>query len=183
MRPRIAGVDFSLTSTGLALIDPAGQLYAHRVRPPLAVGNGPDRLEWLLRFILPVVAGADLVVLEAPIHGQSRGSLPLIGGWHVVRHAIWQAGCPAFAEVQNSTLKVYATGYGRSEKPAVLAAVQARYQVAPNSAPVAGHDEADAVVLAAMAAHHYGHPLAPVPETHARALGSVQWPTLPGKQA
>jgi crossover junction endodeoxyribonuclease RuvC len=94
----------------------------------------------------------------------------------MITHQLWAWKIPCVV-VSPSQLKTYALGKGSgkgTDKDWVLAAVVRRYlEVA-----IAGNDEADALVLAAMAADHYGHPVVTVPETHRRALATVSWPDL-----
>lgn len=43
-----------------------------------------------------------------------------------------------------------------------------------------GNDEADALVLAAMAHRHLGHPIDELPKTHLAAMDKIRWPGLTG---
>lgn len=77
--------------------------------------------------------------------------------------------------VSPTSLKLYAAGNGKADKPDVRAAVERRYGVS-----VANDDEADALTLAAMGADVYGAPLAPAPEDQRQALRSADWPVIVG---
>jgi crossover junction endodeoxyribonuclease RuvC len=170
------GLDLSLTSTGVGLIRD-GRAWALRLRPGKARGTGPARLDWLALQAARCCEGAAVIVAEGPSYGNAQGAFKLGGLFGVIELELWRAGCPPPVLVAPATLKVYATGYGGSRqrpvtKTTVLDAVRATYP----RVDFAGHDAADGFVLAAMAADHYGEPLAEVPATHARALGSVEWP-------
>lgn len=169
----IAGLDLSLTSTGLAVAD-HGDVRLHRIQPRKLAGH--DRLNFLLDDISQV-RGADLVVVEGPSYGSTGGSQHERAGlWWLVAHYLWLQHLP-YAVVPPSVLKKYATGYGggpKSGKDQVLAAVIRRYP----DVPVDGNDVADALVLAAMAADQYGEALEPVPKLNRAALGSVTWPDI-----
>jgi Holliday junction resolvasome RuvABC endonuclease subunit len=178
----ITGLDLSLASTGLARID-GGQVWLHRLKP--APRKGHERLAWLMRAVAAYAEGSDLIVVEGAAYNATQGAFNLGGGWWVVMHHLWEKGLRVHVIVQTQTLKVYACGHGGSArdpvgKDRVVREVAARYpmvKLAPTD-----NDKADALVLAAMGAHRYGFPLAPVPDHHARALKVPDWPgeTVPG---
>jgi hypothetical protein len=143
----------------------------HRLRPAPKLGTGHERLQWLLGEIGDHTRGSDLCTLEGPSYGSPNKQHAMGGLWWMVAHGLWRRGIP-YAVVTPDQLKIYACGTSRKDKDEVLAAVIRRYQ----GVEVNGNDEADALVLAAMAAHYLGSPLAPVPATHLRALTMVKWP-------
>lgn len=169
---RIAGLDLSLTSTGVAEI--------HGIEVTLATitpgkRKGHDRLQYLFDEICSRIFDASLVVIEGPSYGSDYGKAHERAGlWWLVAHVLWGNQIP-YVVITPTQVKKYATGYGggpKSGKDKVLAAVVRRYA----DVPVDGNDQADALVLAAMAADHYGDPLAPVPAAHRAALTAVEWP-------
>jgi hypothetical protein len=83
---------------------------------------------------------------------------------------------------------IYATGKAswkgetsREVKGRVRDAVAIRYGV--DCTGPRRYDEADAYILMAMGMAHLGHALAPVPDTHSRALAGVAWPDTLGVAA
>jgi crossover junction endodeoxyribonuclease RuvC len=118
---------------------------------------------------------ADLVVVEGLSHASTTGQhLTRAGLWHLVMDGIDSYGTP-WCEVAPSAVKRYAAGKGNAGKDEVLASVIRRYP----DVPVAGNDQADALVLVAMAAHHYQVSTLPsVPQSHAAALAKVDWPEV-----
>lgn len=86
----------------------------------------------------------DLVVCEQP-HLRGGGSFYLAGLAAVV--ILWgEVHGVAYAGVHTATLKKHATGNGRAEKPAMVAAAAKRWGIEPGS-----DDEADALCLLAWA--------------------------------
>ncbi len=170
---KIIGLDLSLTSTGVAgIVD--GCAWTARVVPPAGI-TGCERLHWISRELGDWTA--DLTVIEGPAYGtqrvNQRGHHERAGLWWMVRCQLWRAGQPA-AVVTPTCLKRYATGRGNAPKDAVLAAAIRRYR----DLEFDGNDQADALILAAMAADHYGQPLAPVAAVNRQALAAVDWPGL-----
>lgn len=186
----IVGLDISLTSTGVAIINTAGRIDVDTVKSkapvtdrhpktgkPLAASlwQRIDRLQSLTRQITATCEGADLVALEAPAVNSKTGHMHDRSGlWWLVLQALDQEGYNV-AEVTPQGRMKYATGKGQASKDAVLAAVVRRY----TEIDVTGNDEADALVIAAMASRHLGHPIEDsLPQTHLAAMDGVHWPAL-----
>ena len=168
----VAGLDLSLTSTGVAKARSDGEALVGRLRA--GKRRGHDRLEWLAQEVCAWAGDAGLVVVEGPSYGSQGNALHQLGGlWWVICHRLWLASIP-YAVVSPSLVKKYATGRGNADKDAVLASVIRRFP----AVPVEGNDEADALVLAAMGADRLGWPLAEMPKEHRRVLGVVDWPAL-----
>jgi crossover junction endodeoxyribonuclease RuvC len=161
---KIAALDLSLTSTGVAFTD--GSLCTIKAKRV-----GTERLDWLEREIWFCVADADVVVLEGYSFGSKGRSLFQIGELGgVVRLKLWREGI-AFAEVPPTVLKKLATGKGNASKDEVFAAAIRRldYQGCSN-------DEADALWLRHAGLLHYnGYNAA---ATHMEALVKVDWPIV-----
>jgi crossover junction endodeoxyribonuclease RuvC len=174
MPEHITGLDLSLTSTGFAAIC-GDKVELVTITPGKRTGH--ERLEYLFDEIRIRTFDADLVVIEGPSYGSDYGKAHERAGlWWLVAHVLWGARIP-YVVVSPAQVKKYATGYGggpKSGKDKVLAAVIRRYA----DVPVDGNDQADALVLAAMAADHYGDPLAAVPQANRAALAAVEWPAL-----
>jgi crossover junction endodeoxyribonuclease RuvC len=179
MPEQITGLDLSLTSTGFAEIRHACACGTEVKLATITPGKrtGHERLEYLFDEICNRAFAADLVVIEGPSYGSDYGKAHERAGlWWLIAHCLWRTSTP-YAVVTPSQVKKYATGAGagpKSGKDKVLAAVIRRYA----DVPVDGNDQADALVLAAMAADHYGDPLAQVPAGHKAALAAVNWPAL-----
>lgn len=170
-RRRYVGIDLSLQSTGAATIDEDGN-YTLRTFP--STGTKTDtlatrgvRLHNLTAEIILIACVADVVCIETPAYSQTTGSHHDRSGlWWLVVDALLGEELELF-EVSTSTVKKYATGKGNANKDTVLANVVRRYP----EAPVESNDEADAFVLAAIAARLDGHPIeASLPETHLAAM-------------
>lgn len=154
----IAGIDPSLTGTGVALIEHSSQV-VHTVRSKgrtadsiFARGN---RLRALRGSISGLVDRVDSVAIETPAHNQTSGH-------HHDRSGLWwltvdqlQGFGIAVHEVSTTQVKKYATGKGNASKMEVLAAAIKRYP----QFDIANDNEADAVVLAAFLARALGQPI------------------------
>lgn len=167
--PKVVGLDLSLTSTGVA-----GRGWTDTIKPHPKM-RGDDRLLFIRQQIVTTwTPGAALVAVEGPSYGSTgRGQHERAGLWWMVVCALRTHGIPV-AVIPPSSLKKYATGRGVGDKDDVLLAVARRFDWFAGK-----NDEADALVLAAMAADHLGQPMADMPATHRAALERVEWPDLP----
>lgn len=175
-KPRIAGLDLSLTSAGVALVQPGGAVSVHRVRPPAAAkATVHERLKVLYTEVRQLVHGATHITVEGPSFG-SQGQHKMGGMWWIVMHVLWLDNPDAeVVVVAPTTLKIYATGQGNKlEKDEIALMVARRYP----EVDIRNNDMADALVAAAMTADQLGCPLAEVPKTHRRAL--KDWPYKSG---
>lgn len=176
---RLIGIDLSLVSTGVAgyvLDHGPGQAWADRIDgKPWADLPTMPRLRLIRDHVLDYIRDVDLVVVESlAISRQTGQHLTRAGLWHMVMERVDSAGIP-WAQVSPTAIKKYATGRGGAHKDEVLASVIRRYR----NVEVGGNDAADALVLAAMAAHHYQvSTLSTVPASHAAALAKVAWPEV-----
>jgi len=191
---RVLGIDPSLTSTGLVLVEGGRVVETKRVRSKQV---GAQRVQNILDEIERAIWGgrrghemgyeptssacadegapADLIVgIEGTAMGAKGSSVVQIFGlWGIITHQLWQWGVPFYVVTPGGRMK-YATGKGNSQKDEVLAAVIRRYI----DADVTGNDVADALVIAAMGARQYDVPLeASLPQVNLQAMGGVTWPT------
>lgn len=167
----VIGLDLSLASTGVA----SNRGWVGRIVTKPDPGAGFfTRLRQIKAEVLDHVRGADLVVVEGLSLGSQTGQhMTRAGMWHLVMEAIDAADVP-WAQVSPAGVKQYATGKGNAGKDLVLASVIRRFP----TVEVSGNDEADALVLAAMGADHYGQRMTEMPELQRKALKKVVWPEL-----
>ena len=178
----VAGIDPSLTSTGVAVVDTQDRL---TIATHTVASKGRRDASWRERWERGVDLAADigalvphdseLVVVEAPTLSQGRQ------GGHLDRHGLWwalygnltRAGHDVLVVAASSRAK-YATGRGNAGKDEVLLAVSRRYP----HAPIVNNDQADAVALAAMGARLLGEPVEDrLPKAHLDALAKLALPT------
>lgn len=169
------GVDLSLASTGIS-----NGSTTHLIRPKLILGL--DRIRWIGSQILGGCVTLDkpvTIAIEGPSYGSQHGKEHERGGlwWHVVEK-LDQFGYPVLV-VAPATLKKYATGKGNAGKDQVLLAASRRFDWFAG-----GNDEADALFLAAIAAHLAGAPIVQMPALHTTDLASkVSWVRKPSAVA
>jgi Holliday junction resolvasome RuvABC endonuclease subunit len=184
-RPRVIGLDLSLTCTGIASITlptdndgrPTVDLldklkYRH-------TGRSHMRLSWLRCEIADRTDGAALVVVEGPAYGRGAqaGHHELAGLWWIITHHLWRRQIP-YAVCPPKVRAMYATGNGNAEKGEVRSGVAQHFGVECEG--TGRYDKADALSMAALGAHWLGYPLADLPDRHTRALAGVAWPdTVP----
>lgn len=170
---RVAGLDISLTGTGIATAGGTTRVptKGHR-RDSLAARR--NRIKLIADVVVTEVGDVDLAAVEGPVsYSQPGGSTWDRAGlwWQVVDRLIGR-DIPV-AVIPPTCRAKYATGSGGAPKAAVLEAAQRRY-----GAILASDDEADALILRAMGLHFLGQPLADVPPGHGVALVGCQWPDL-----
>jgi Holliday junction resolvasome RuvABC endonuclease subunit len=143
----VAGLDLSLSSTGI--LGAQGHLRVIRQ----GSRRGHDRLDYIIREILPDVLGCVLVAVEGPSYGSASlgGHEELSWLRGTVQRELWLRGIP-FVVVSPASLKMFATGNGRASKDEVHAAAEA-WHGAPIEGPVKNskYDMADALWLARLA--------------------------------
>jgi crossover junction endodeoxyribonuclease RuvC len=186
----IVGLDLSLTSTGIAILN-TGTRKAHvdriqsdppkterhpKTRKPLppTLLQRTERLGKLRDQICATAEDADLIVIEGPSFASKTGSAHDRSGlWWLVVHTLDDYRWAPIIEVPPSCRMKYATGKGNAPKDVVLAAVVRRYL----DVDVTGNDEADALILAAMGARHLGAPIEDtLPQLNLTAMDNVHWP-------
>lgn len=175
----VAGIDPSLTSAGVAVLDNGRPV--HVSHHGLRGHNGASwtsrsrRVRWTCGQIIAALADLtpDLVMIEGPSYGSQHGSqFDRAGLWHGL-YASLDARKVSVGVVAPQTRAKWATGTARAEKRRVLEAVRAWF---PNQ-PITCDDEADALVLACIGAHHLGDPMPfEVKPRHTTGLEKVAWP-------
>ena len=190
----VVGIDPSLTACGIAILRPADGFSATgsaRVSFLRSVGrsgrkgDGWDaRSERVVAQTRRITAhiprdGVELVVIEGPSYGSAHGA-------QMDRHALWigvystlrSRGIP-IAVVAPGTREKWATGSvprgidRKARKARVLTAVREMF---PDE-PIRNDDEGDALILAAIGAHHLGWPLPfETKPRHTTGLAAVEWP-------
>lgn len=150
----IVGVDFSLTSTGVcALIDGVAECVTIKSKKEEAWWEFPERVQSIGYQIAEwAQVGGDSVdgwVIESPAF-LAKGQLDrMFGGWWMVIEVLMRDyDWPPPLRVTPTQVKKFATNNGNANKDEVLAAVIRRYP----DVLVAGNDQADALVLAAIGA-------------------------------
>lgn len=163
-RPRIIGLDLSLTATGYAL--PDGQTGTFK---------GPWKGDWRLVAIRTAVAGhadsVDLAVLEGPVVRSSAAvAIGMVHG--AVRTALMELGVP-YVIIPPATLKAYATGKGNADKTAMAIAALKRA-----GREFADDNQCDAWWLRAAGLDWYGHTDFDMPKAQRDRLSKATWPQL-----
>jgi crossover junction endodeoxyribonuclease RuvC len=182
----IVGLDLSLTSTGIALVHPGGEITTKRVR---STGKKDDtwqrryaRLNALSGEISSYIPPRSLIVIESPSYASTTGSQHDRSGlWWLVwlatytRHWHQDSWCD-FIPVTPAQRMTYAVGKGGgrgTDKDNILAATIRRYP----DIDITGNDIADAVILAAIGARLIGSPLEQtLPQANLRALQKLELP-------
>ena len=179
----IAGIDPSLTSTGIAVKDWDGNIATHRVR---STGKKTDswnmrnnRIQGLATAITNRIPGGALVVIEAPSYGSiSTSAHDRSGLWWTIYDQLIDNECTIVPATPAQRM-MYATGKGGGKdagKDNVLAQTIRRY---PNI-DITGNDIADAVIFLAIGLRLTGQPLeTDLPKTHLNALNKLQLPHGP----
>lgn len=174
----VAGVDPSISSTGVAVLGP---LTCATLRIQSKPG-GQDLAHQLARMRHQVIAvhaaveevTPSLIVMEGPAYGSPNQMGHMLAGfWWLLAHALEKVA--PIAVVQPSTLKKYATGNGRASKDEMVAAAVRGF----SQVRIKGNDEADALALAAMGADRFGLLYAGGFESvHQGSIASVRWPEI-----
>jgi len=168
--PRVAGLDLSLTATGLAQVN--GETLT--INPKQ---KGDHRLPEIRARVLDAVVGqADLVVIEDLLHAtQSAGLTGMVHG--VVRAALIDQRIP-YVTVAPASLKKYATGRGNCDKTAMAVAAMSRAGL-----EFRDNNQCDAWWLRLMGLDGMGRAELALPMTQRASLSKVQWPVLVGESA
>lgn len=181
----VVGIDPSLTATGVALIQWLDGERESSVHTLGRKGKKDETLEQRERRIYDVVSGVHLLVstlgvtpiiaIEGPSHGHTTGSHHDRSGlWWALVHELRVRDQVEIIEITPGQVKKYATGKGNAGKTEVMAAAIRRYP----DVPISNDNEADAWVLAAMAARLIGEPVEEtLPKVNLESMTKVVRPT------
>lgn len=192
----VIGLDKSLASTGLAIIDDNATvpIVTYRIKSEPAkradklkptIEQRHDRMKVVEDRIISLlghrVRFPDLCLIEGPSYGSPQGAHEIGGSWWRIVDRLLSIGVPV-AEATPGQVKQYATGSGATsgpnkvEKHHVIEAVQRQY--GDVGAAIRQNDEADALILAAIGARHLGYPVESAPPSPAQlaALKKIRWP-------
>lgn len=162
--PKVAGLDLSMTATGVAHTQTDGTGCTHLVKP---AGKGDARLVEIRRQVLAYCQWSELVLVEGwLVRSQSA---PITGMVHgAVRSGLVELGLK-YGTVPPGTLKKYATGSGTAPKTAMAVAAYKRAGL-----EFTDDNQCDAWWLWAMALDHLGLPVVELPKTQREALGKIK---------
>jgi crossover junction endodeoxyribonuclease RuvC len=170
---RVAGLDLSLTATGIADDDGVATIKVALV----AKASDEERIKRLHRLTCLIdrrTRLADLVVIEGHSFNSRNTQAHSLGELHgVVKIILWQRSKP-FVLVAPAILKQYAAGKGNATKEEVLVAAA---RINPD---IRTSDEADAWWLRHMAIAYYKHQ--PSSKLREAVLGRIRWPSLEWKE-
>lgn len=178
----VAGIDLSLTSTGVCVAHAPERLELQRVqsRPPKTgtetLVSRHLRAQEIVDQIVRVVAPADVVGIESPAYAMKTGKTHDRSGlWWMLVSSLLTSG-KRVIEVSPSTRCQYATGKGNAPKDTVLADAIKTYR----QADITGNDVADAVIIAAIVARLTATPLevSTPSQLKMKALAKVVVPAL-----
>jgi Holliday junction resolvasome RuvABC endonuclease subunit len=177
-RPRVYGLDISLTATGIASSLGWCDAIGEDGITTLPLRHRDSAIHELAdRIITTISPYVDLVVIEAPAFSRRGGGAHERAGlWWRIVHYLHSRGVPV-AEVLPNLRSIYATGKGQAAKTQVVEAVTRRWP----AWQTAGDDNAaDAVTLMALGMDHLGAALCPMPAKNRTALDKVAWPEPAG---
>lgn len=168
---RVAGLDISLTGTGVATLGGTTRVPTKGRRKDTILERH-NRMKHITDTVLTEVGTVDLACVEGPVGFATPGGSTWDRGglWWRIVGALLERDIPV-AIISPTARAKYATGSGASRKTAVLEAARSRY-----GAILESDDEADALILRAMGLHWLEQPLAEVPDGHRAALAGCQWP-------
>lgn len=172
----VAGIDFSLTCTGVALAKLADGVVSMDTETVKSSGKIKDslverhqRLCHLASDIAEIVGYADLAVIEGPSFGSvGGGQFDRYAGWWFTVSRLRGRDIP-IAVVPPSSLKLAITGMGNADKAAMASAVTRMYP----DVTVFSSDTSDAMGLAHLGCVRLGWPVKTL-ERHKRV--KCEWP-------
>lgn len=176
---RILGVDPSITSTGLAIIDGTKPVWryhwgveGHNTDGTVVRNN---HIYAVIKHMRDVLGGQqfDVAAIEGRAHGARYGNP---GEREALRQgivAILRMRKTPMAFINPKTRALWATGDGNADKKAILAAVKSWWP----GRHITDHNEADAFVLALMFAMKLGEPMPfEVTQRHRGGIEIGEWP-------
>jgi Holliday junction resolvasome RuvABC endonuclease subunit len=160
---RVAGLDLSMTGTGVAH-SVEGAACTHLVKPREARDL---RLPEIARRVREYVLDSDLVVIEGYLNrSMSAGITGMVHG--AVRAMLIEEGLK-YATLPPASLKKFATGRGGASKTEMALAALKR-----GGLEFRDDNECDAWWLYVAASHHLGEPVIDLPKVQREALDKIQ---------
>jgi Holliday junction resolvasome RuvABC endonuclease subunit len=171
----VMGLDLSLTAPGMVADRVLGTLVSETLRTDPRRGDKRycDIRDWLVYYAHDIPYS--LAVIEAvPPYDHASSGLERVHG--IAREVLARYDIP-FAYVNVTALKAFATGNGRADKSEVMDYAEAETGKRP-----ADDNQADGWVLHRMGELFLatGLDLSWLNPAQAKAMGSVEWPLLPG---
>ncbi|QJU52959.1 hypothetical protein SCB71_06470 [Herbiconiux sp. KACC 21604] len=180
-----AGVDPSLSGTGVASIDADGAAVTFLVpkRPSVSTTDVPandDRLRAISGDAVQFVPAGALVLIERLYVPQGRGKdgdlIARAGLWNFIVRGLRDKGCTVVS-VAPATRAKLATGNGGSKKDDVMREMRRRFP----GVPLPDDNTCDALALASAAAAWAGLPVPePLNQGQNEAMTTVVWPLRRG---
>jgi hypothetical protein len=175
---RVVAIDLSLTGTGLAFPGLDGAVVTTTVgekNTSPTIEQYLDRVDRLAHKIIDAsqICSGDRVVVEGlSLHSKSSSLDRIFASWWLVVKELIATTGSAPVVVTPQQRAQYATGKGSSSKDTVMLATAKRYP----GVDIRNNNEADALVLYAMARRQLGRPLEDsLPLTHLKVLANVAW--------
>ena len=170
----VAGVDPSLTSTGVVLSTGATHVVGRQGVTKLPEHKQHKAICDLAVQVADCCVHADLVVVERPVIVRAAGGVvERIALWWDICDLLGERGIP-YVSVPNSLRFPFLFGSGKiRDKGAVVDAVARRF---PDFVTGGSDDVADALVYCAMGAQRMGVPLADMPKANLACLDRINWP-------
>jgi Holliday junction resolvasome RuvABC endonuclease subunit len=160
MSAKVAGLDLSITATGIAYSD--GSTFT--VKPTAA---GDRRLVEIRGEVRTAVNAADLVAIEdLPTHARAAGITGMVHG--VVRCMLLARNQP-YVLITPATLKKFATGRGNAGKPEMAVALFKRFGL-----ELGDDNQVDAAWLRFAGLELLGEPAMQLPAVQVAALDKVR---------
>jgi Holliday junction resolvasome RuvABC endonuclease subunit len=175
--PRVTALDLSLTGTGICHIADSQVRHLETVKTKVTGHQRMQEIGYAIGRWTGDLINPHLVVIEGPSYGSQGGQSghhERAGLWWITAHRLWRNGVP-YAVISPNARAKYATGKGNANKAEVLTAAIKRWG---HLVDIGDDNQADALILAAMACDHLESPLAPVPAVNRAALVGVTWPDL-----
>jgi len=178
---RLIGLDLSLDSPGYAWTPtPEGLPQVTVNTVPAKDDDEHARIEAARIYVGRLLAiRPHLVAMEDIFTGVNpKVGMKLAKLRGVIEHDLWRAKV-LWVDIHQTHRAIYATGNGHATKDDVLAKTRYTYgHCVGGASRIRTTDDADALILLAMTADHYGQPLVEVDGTKRRALARVKWPKI-----
>jgi len=180
----VAGIDPSLTATGIAILDAGNPIALHKIGYGGHNGaSDQDRLKRVVALRHEIVDyirqfTPDLVIIERPAYSQNVGSAcDRHVLWGLLVHEFAVAGPERYAGVAPTSRASFATGKNHGSKKQVVDAVAQWHP--PLERRLRDDNVADALVLATMGALWAGDPVPfEVKDRHRARLEAIAWPVM-----